>query len=48
MINLFFETLRSRELEILGFKDLLSSFKVCFDYKENSAWQSIDKDTSKV
>ena len=23
---------------ILGFKDLLSSFKVCFDYKENSAW----------
>jgi hypothetical protein len=23
---------------ILGFKDFLSSFKVCFDYKENSAW----------
>jgi len=23
---------------ILGFKDLLASFKVCFDYKENSAW----------
>jgi len=23
---------------ILGFKDLLASFKVCFDYKENSGW----------
>jgi hypothetical protein len=23
---------------ILGFKDILTSFKVCFDYKENSAW----------
>jgi len=23
---------------ILGFKDLLASFKVCFDYKDHSAW----------
>jgi len=23
---------------ILGFKDLLASFRVCFDYKENIAW----------
>ena len=23
---------------ILGFKDLLAPFRVCFDYKENSAW----------
>ena len=23
---------------ILGFKDILSSFKVSFDYKENGAW----------